>query len=773
MDLRSPDAGNESVQTSWMDFGSFDVTKERVRLRVTTRTLLILSGVLLVGILAPTVLQRFGIRVPLVRPVLAVVFLTFVPGAFAYLGFGAPDRSLTTTLCYIYGLSLVSIMAIGGVTSLLLPLVGIDRVFTLSVLGPISVVLGGVMAANDRSSMTLTVQTADVLSPVPLSLLLFPPASVLGTALYATAGNNLLLLALLAGVAAVPIAVAVTSGGERYLPLAVWSLSVSLLYHGRIFGFFTITQPLPNAVMEAGRWVPNFDVGLGSLLANGVLYPIYAVFTGLSMAAEWNLVNPFIVAMLPVALFEAYRRYISSKGAFLSVCLFMFSYSFYVLYPTGGRAATPVIFLGLLALAVSDDELAPTTQQVVVLLFGAGVAVTHYGTAYVVMFALLTASFTFAVLKFLVGIDFPERLTRFFSEGTIKQALTAASDRSLAIDRPAVLNSSYVAYYTSIALAWYLYTGLGGKFSTLPRKVVDGIQGVLYAETSGSAVTSFQQDYSAISITLAKYLYVVFGLLIAFGIAVAVFKLVITREKAVPTGHLALGIGFFAMFGGSALPSGNAFAVARVMMIIFTFAAPFVAVGLEALPSALAWVRPEFDSGEFTTVVQAGLAVVLTVFFLLNSGFVAETVTKGYAPSNSASQERLLESDNPQLRLRATECVQCNIQTHIWIGDKIPQGSDIYTGVQMENQLDYYGGTIGASVDGGHNYQMVNSSMSDIPEGAYVGLLAYNLDLQGFSIGYKFNFYETDLGPYTDGNILYSNGNAVVAHEPNRTVASS
>jgi hypothetical protein len=197
------------------------------------------------------------------------------------------------------------------------------------------------------------------------------------------------------------------------------------------------------------------------------------------------------------------------------------------------------------------------------------------------------------------------------------------------------------------------------------------------------------------------------------------------------------------------------------------------AVGLDALPSALAWIRPEFDPDRFTTVVRVGLAVVLAVFFLLNSGFVAETVTKGYAPSNSVSQERLLESDNPQLRLRATECVQCNIQTHVWIGNRIPQGNDVYTDVQMENQLDYYGGTISAKVDGGNNYQLVNSSMSGVPEGDYVGLLAYNLDLQGFSIGYKFNFYETDLGPYTDGDILYSNGNAVVAHEPNRTVASS
>jgi len=755
-----------------MDAGAFEAQDGRFRFRLTSKMLLLLSGVLLSGILAQVALQQFGLNVPLVRPVLAVLFLLFVPGAFAYLGFGAPNRSLATTLCYIYGLSLVSIMGIGALVSLLFPLIGIERPFSLSVLIAVSAILAVVMTLRNRASMELTIQADNILSPVPLFLLLLPLASVLGTALYETAGNNLLLLALLAAVGLIPVVVALTSDGERYLALAVWSISVSLLYHGRIFSFFTITQPLPNAVIETGRWVPNFDVGLGSLLANGVLYPIFAIFSGLPMAVEWNLVNPFIVAMLPVALFEAYRRYISVRGAFFSVCIFMFAYSFYVLYPTGGRAATPVIFLGLLALAISDTELSQSMQKILVLLFGAGVAVTHYGTAYLVIFAFITASVAYVVLARLTRMNVPVKLARYLSDGLAKRALLNASDRAVDIERSAVLNPSFIGYYTAFALAWYLYTGLGGKFSPLPRKVLDGIRGVLYRETSGSAVNSFQQQYFAVSITLAKYLYVVFGLLMAFGIAVAVFKLVVQREQTVPIGQIALGIGFFAMFGGSALPSGNAFSVARVMMIIFTFAVPFVAVGLEELPSIAAWLRPSLDTDRLAGGVRVGLALVIAVFFLLNSGFVAETVTKEYAPSNAASGERLLESENPQLRLRATECVQCNIQTHVWIGNNVQQNEDVYADSLMDNQLDYYGGTISDQAERTQNYRMVNSSMSGLGQGDYIGLLAHNLDLQGFSLGYQFNFYETDLAPYTDGDILYSNGNAVVAHKQNETTGN-
>jgi len=755
-----------------MDTGSIESEGNRITFRLTAWTLLVISGILLAGILAQIGLQRAGLRIPLLRPVLAVAFLLFVPGAFAYLGFGAPDRSLATTLCYIYGLSLVSIMGVGGIVSVVAPSVGIERPLSLSVLVGVSFVLAAVLAVWNQSTIALTIHTTDILSPVPLFLLLFPLASVLGTALYATAGINLLLLALLGVIAIMPI-VAVVTSAERYLPLAIWSMSASLVYHGRIFDFFTITQPLPNIVMRTGRWAPNYSEGVGSLLANGVLYPVFAIFTGLPMAAEWNLVNPFIVAMLPVVLFEAYRRFVSSTGAFLSVCIFMFAYSYYVLYPTGGRAATPVIFLGLLALAVSDSELTPSTQQVLVILFGAGVAVTHYGTAYVVMFAFLTASLAFLVLKFLVGINLPARVAGFSSDGSLRRSLTTAGRRPLDIERPAVLRPTFVAYYTAFALGWYLYTGLGGKFSTLPRKVVDGVRGVLYAQTGGSTVTSFQQDYSAISITLAKYLYVVFGLLMAFGIAVAAFKLVVARKEAVPTGQLALGIGFLSMFGGSALPSGNAFAVARVMMIIFTFAAPFVAVGIEEIPAVFESIRPTIDTGRLTTTVRVGLALVLAVFFALNSGVVAETVTNGYAPSNQVSEQRLAESEIPALRLRVRDCVQCDIGTHVWIGNNVPQTERVYSDVQMENQLDFYAGSISEQAKQTQNYRMVNSSMTDLPPGDYIGLLAHNRDLQGFSIGYKFNFYETDLEPYQDGNIVYRSGEAVVAHGQNQTAGPS
>jgi len=751
--------------------GVIDANRSRLQIRLTPRALALLSGLLLSGILAQYGLTQVGIDVPLVRPVLAVVFLTFVPGAFGYLALGAPDRSLATTLCYVYGLSLASIMGIGGLASLVLPVVGIERVFTLPVLVGIAAALVVALVVTLQSTLTLRVRTATLLSPVTLCLLLFPLASVLGTALYATGGSNFLLLALMASIALVPVLVALSTGGERYFPLAIWSISVSLLYHGRIFGFFTITQPLPNVVMEVGRWVPNYETGVGSLLANGVLYPVYAIFTGLPMAAEWNLVNPFIVAMLPVVLFEAYRRYISATGAFLSTCIFMFSYSYYVLYPTGGRAATPVIFLGLLALATSDTDLPAKTQHLVLLLFGAGVAVTHYGTAYVVMFALLVSGLAFAVLTLLVRLNLPKWLAGNLSSGSAKRALSRAADRTPQFERPAVLRGPYIAFYSSLALAWYLYTGLGGKFSTLPRKVVDGITGVFYGQTSGSTVTSFQQDYSAISITVAKYFYVVFGLLMSLGIAIAVFKLVVDRDEIVSTGQLALGIGFLSMFAGSALPSGEAFAVARVMMIIFTFSVPFAVVGLESLASGVAELLSSLEVGHVTTTARIGLGLFIALFFLLNSGFVAETVTDGYAPSNAASEQRLAESEIPPLRLRVRDCVRCDVQTHIWAGNNVPQSETMYGDVLMGNQLDYYAGTISDQANQERRYQSVNSSMTDLKSGDYIGLLAHNRDLQGFSIGYKFNFYETDLGPYTDGNVLYTNGYAVVAHEPNGTEA--
>lgn len=740
-----------------------------VEIEITGRLLLSLSVAALTLIKLSEMLGGLGVDLSLFRTLLAVVFLTFVPGLFVLLQFDYHEESLTTTVCYAFGLSLFLVMFVGAAMSLLFPAVGIMQPLSLNWLIVTWIGLSCILSWTSSGSLTLCVPEARLTDPRTLFLLLFLPTSVLGTIHYKLTGNNLVLLALLTTIAVIPIVVTVQSRETWYLPLAVWSIALALLFHGVGLGSYTITQPLPQVTMEHLRWIPNYESGIGSLLANGVLFPIYAVVSGLPIAVEWAIVNTFLVSFLPVTLYESFRRHVSPKEAFLATFLFMSAYSFYALYPGAGRAATPVIFLALLGLTFSDNRLPASIQKLFLLMFGFGVAVSHYGTAYVVLFALISGLAAFYTIRVLLQLNIPKRLPKRFGvvrpDGGEKPLGTSLTGRT-----PPLLRPSYLAYYGIFSMAWYLYTAQSAKFAVLPRKIIDAIQGVLHAEASGSTASSFQQTYAGTAITVAKYLYVVFGLLMSIGIAITVFRLVVLRDEQIDVGYLAVGIGFMSMFIGSALPSGNGFAVARVMMIIFVFAAPFAVIGAREFDNLLNWIgrqgisRVSFDWSRYLPS-RTTLSLVLAVFLLLNIGVVSETVTHDVAPSNSLSGERLINSDDPDLRLRATACGRCNVQTHVWRGNRIPREETVHAGLRMDNQRDYYRGTLAERTELPLSYSVVGANQSDVPTGDYLALLAHNRDLGGFAIGYKFDFHRRNMSAFTTGSRVYSNGYGEVYFE--------
>jgi|GEM_PF-6406750 len=737
--------------------------------KITGSRLFVFSALVLSVVGALAFLETHGISVPLIREFVAVVFLTFVPGLFVLLQFDYNEPALTRTACYAFGLSIFLVMIVGGIASLLFPLVGVDHPLALNWLLGMWFVLTGIFAWTSQNTLILRIPEERFMDPRTLSILLLPLVSILGSVFLKVSGNNLVLLALLIAIAILPVVVMVFADETWYFSLAIWCIALALLYHGRVPDYYTFTQPLPPVTLEHLRWIPNNGEGLGSLLANGVLFPIYAIVTGLPIDVEWNIVNTFLVSFLPVTLYTTFRRYVGSRDALIAACLFMFAYPFYVLYPGAGRAATPVIFIALLGLAYSDDRLPEFVRQLFLLAFGIGIATTHYGTAYVVMFALMVGSAAFVTLQLLVRAEIHERLPARFRP-TMPDGGPNIVSRRLDLDVPSVLRPSYIAYYSVFALAWYLYTADSVKFVILPKKVFAAVQGVLYGQATGSAVTSYQQDYSAIAITIGKYLYVVFGVLMAVGIAAAVIRLLFYREESIETGYLAIGIGFFSMFIGSALPSGNAFAVARVMMIIFTFAVPFAVIGARELGGAAKWtLRSIFDRiplgwrGNLPS--RTTLSLVLAVFLLLNTGVVSETVTNDVAPSNAVSHERLVNSDDPDLRLRATACTPCNLQTHIWIGDRIPANGTIYADTTVGNELDYYAGTLSQRANHTHRYSTVKINQTALPSRSYLTLQAHNQDLGGFAIGYRFNFYPKNMSAFTSGKRLYTNGYGAVYYE--------
>lgn len=715
----------------------------------------IVFGVITVQVLLAlsVISETAGLSVPLVREVLTIVYLTIVPGLLLSLLLRLENRPLPTLISYIVGLSFVGVMAVGGVISIAFPAVGITNpISTVPLLMTFLVLTSTLLFVTHsrRREVSVTLPVGEYLAPLPLALSLLPPISILGTALYQTQGTNIVLIAMLIAIAILPVLVAMKriQIKTRWLALATWTIGLALLYHGDLWPILDSHQA-STLTMTRGRWVPSEQ----TLLQNSILFPVYALIAGISMPVQWEIVNTFFVSFLPVALFESFRRYLSSSRAFVVVCFFMFSFPFYVLYPGAGRAATPVLFLALLALALADRSLPAFARSSLALSFAGGLAVSHYGTSYVALLAFLVAIVVFSGLKVLEGMKVERPFRDISKSGDSTKQQNPLNER--------LLSPSFLFFYFVSVVSWYLYTLGGTKYEIFVRKVVAGVNGVLYGELSGSAAGAVSRDYIGFSITVSKYLYIIIGMLMGVGFASTIARRLFNGTKKVPDEYLAVAIGFMSMLGASFLPAGAGFNVARVMMITFTFTAPFVLFGVDTVVDAIVSTGTKIkqDVGKIgRSQLTIVFSVLLLVFCLINTGVVAALITQDLAPSNTINSEQLLESKEPSFRIRATECVECNIETHSWIMNNA-EGNTPTADRLGTVQVDFYRGPLTervAFVPSNSFYKPMSTVNNNTSNGVYLVLLPHNTDTNGFTTGYKYNWE-----PYGNLNYKFSKSDLI------------
>ncbi|RXK46947.1 DUF2206 domain-containing protein [Halorientalis pallida] len=729
-----------------------------------------------------------GVDLWMARPLFAVVYLTIVPGLLIVTLLGL-DYELATVTGYVVGTSLITTMIVGGVISLLFPGLGVTEPLRPV---PLSLSLGSVVAAlwvsvyRAESEFSIDVPIGALVNPLPLGLLLIPFGSVLGTAYQTGGGSNIPLMTTLIVVAVTPLVLLTWTSSRRWYGLAVWMLAIALVYNDGLWPFSGGHQ-LISITIEQGRWIPNYQGGgieLGSLLPNGVLYPAYALLGDIPMGVQWDLVNPFIVALLPVWLFAMFRWRTNAQKALIGACLFMFSFPFYTLYPGGGRVATPVFFLALTGLAASDDLMAEEYRQPLSLVFAAGISVSHYGTSWVVMVAFIISAMLLLATRVADRL-WPGRnqsrpdAEKTMSDGGVRSSLSGQSR----VDRGRLLQWPFIVFYSAFTLAWYLYTGLGGKFKTLPNHIANGIAKITSGSTaSGDAARSLTKDYGSISIAWSRQLYLLFGVLMALGILILAWKRVIRNKKVVSDEFLALGGGFFTILAIAFLPFSSGFNTARVMMIVFAFSALFMTFGAGAilnglsqgvsafkdrLPVSADWA--EVASVNLQSVISAGrvavsgLGILLAVFLLLNTGVVAELVTKDYAPTNPVSTERLLNSEDPIERSQAGACTDCKVQMHVWILENKAPSRPIYGDFLLNAQIDYWRGPITRQLD--KVPTKVYNDIWEIRNGtkntSYIAIRPYNMDTGGVLVKGKYDWRQLDMNGLTKTtNRIYVSGDS-------------
>lgn len=739
----------------------------RRRPRVKIETTFEQLAVAVIGLYLLTVASGLsGVPIPVLGPAVGFVAVIVVPGVLFLRLIGVKPKLEVTWLPYVFGVGMVVAMVVWflvnvglGVLGYLRPLSAIPMAASMT--GVSVLLIATIHHVREPYSLEISSPTFDDLSPITLATWLLPLLAVLATSVLNTTGNKLPLIAVFVVIATVPIVVAASDTEHRSLPLVTWSISLAILFHASLWVGHTYGGHMGAiTVWKAARW----ELAGETLLQNAILLPGMAHALGVDILTLMDIFLPLLVSILPVTLYISFKPWVGARKAFLGACLFAFAHPFYYLYPGVPRGGIPVLFLGLLGALIGDERLDGMRMRVVVLLFGFGLAVSHYGTSYYVLFALGGA---FLTLYLLDGWD---RLIevwaghRMVSDGGIRRELAGA--RPSVQPRIRLFMWTFIVFYLTVVIGWYLFVGEGARFEGIVEHIVSSYLDLLFNPGGqGSTAARLGSDYGSLSIFLSKHLYLSMAALTGLGLAAAYAKrLTPRRSTRFSDEFLAFALFLFLLFGGTFVISGE-WGGGRPMMIVLSLNAVFTVIGIETIALIPTGVGAVFDrvrvpivASEQTAVLAADIsfAVVIATFLMINAGVISAVAFQDRAPNG------VLSTDVEDIHI-ATD-----LATHVWFTDHRDATRDIY-GDQATygGAADAMNGEIAARsqrgtyrIRGGGNLGELNGTGV---ESGYVILLAHNVEEgiveESYIISRPLAGYELDL---ERRNKVYSTGKSAV-----------
>jgi uncharacterized membrane protein len=422
-------------------------------------------------------------------------------------------------------------------------------------------------------------------------------------------------------------------------------------------------------------------------------------------------------------------------------------------------------------------------------MFVAGMAVSHYGTSYLFVSAFVLAYPSLILLKIIkTEYRIGYRSSKIGNPDPKENIKTLRKH----VDRISIegINFLLLAFLIIFVVAWYLNTAGGIKFQLLVETI--GSIGSL-TQTSGLAE---ERVFSAqpFSIEVTRAMIVLFFVLIGIGFVTEVVRKLLIGSSEISDEHLTLAAGVVGVFALTFTGIGTGFGQGRVLMFSLSLSSLFAVRGLHNLRHISEFLSPRVDplkrireaTAEHVTEdrVRTSFAGVLCVFLLLNTGVVAETITQDqdYGATIIVNNERLSQNDDARLRIESQGCIQCDVQVHLWTVRYGNGRSQVYHGGFFQSHY-WYGHSVAAGLDDFvTDYLLTNRSTlyweplpaesTGIPDSSYLVLTHDNHD-SGLIVTEEENVVSIDsVRPSLErSNRVYTSGHSTVYRSRNTTAS--
>jgi uncharacterized membrane protein len=591
-------------------------------------------------------LDALGWQVTVVQQLIGVVYLTFVPGILILSTLRIYHLCFAEIALYTVGLSVTVMFSIGFVVSVVCNALNIIKPFSfLTITSSVSFVVLLLCAIAYLRNRTHPEPLFNTKMSVPLAPTLFlciiPFITVFSTYLVNTynVSAGQLVLYLLLGVVVLLVAF------DKFIPSQLYSLTVFVIAVSLLFQQTLISSWLTgwdiqsewnvaNAVLTTGVWNPNVYGHYQALLSIVVLAPIYSLISSLSLVWVFKLVYPVIFALVPVGLYQVFRRQLNNKVAFLSCFFFVSLTAFYLDLTSLARQEVAELFFVLLILLLVSNEMNKRIQSALFLAFGLSLVVSHPGLTYILVL--------FLFVMWLVSSARVEgwKLTPRYLRTRVG---THKGERNIAPSPKLPPRSAVTIVFILLLLiasnAWYAYTSqasvvqavltIGGRVSgSIADLFNPAFSQALTAATKNVApgttiATAILHRVNASILYLNQFL-ILAGVCLVIFLKKKRFKL---QFSYVVLSITALGF----LIVSVAVPYlGAALDATRVYQIVLIFLAPFLAIGFieigEIAGVTMSKVKSKLGFSNSMLVNPSRLtrllAIYLVLFMLFQTSFI-------------------------------------------------------------------------------------------------------------------------------------------------------
>jgi uncharacterized membrane protein len=590
----------------------------------------ILNGILTIQALT-LVSVIFNIFVA--RQVFSFVFLTFIPGYLLLKVFKIENLGSIKTALLSVGVSLAFLMFLGLLLNTLLPLVGfttpLSTFFIVVFTSSITIVLAAVLSVRIYSKGETPADSAATrfkLSPAILLLISILFLTVFGAELANVSNNTSVLMFLVVAISSFVVLCTLFRGifPSKIYPLAIFAIAFFLLFSTTLISNYLIGADVHLesyfAQLTANNSIWNWTIPnpYNGMLSVTILPTVYSKFMNLDITWVFKLVYPLIYALVPLALYLAYRKQTNPLVAFLAVFFFMSMDTFYLQMLGLAREMIGELFLALLILLLVDDNLSLAKRRILFVIFSIAMIVSHYSLAYIFIFYLVVA---FALLKIFKQTDYKS---------------------------PSVITPTIAIGFVVTTLAWNLFvsTASFGSLKLFVSYVFGQIQSFAQPPGVGGLMPSILSPLHEVS----EYLFLLLQGLIVIGF----LGLILGRKRSrFSLEYKAMCVASLAVLLMTMLiPSFAAgLNMTRFYHITLFFLAPLCVTGGQFILSFVADLKAKIFSfnlkakGKLNKRVKQVwvflIVILLVSFFLFQVGFIYEIAGDSTPTSISLSKDRM------------------------------------------------------------------------------------------------------------------------------------